>query len=424
MRLLLVFMCSCVAYAQQYYSPLAVDVTRSLVKDLFNSNAVAYVDPMVTTINAVSNARFYDRAYVPDTNGPIYVKVSINGMLGTVREDQRSYVPSLSLGMPSESLIDGVAQYGTIDIPNGRYVINPTYEDTLGLTNYLLRETLLEAQKQGRLPTPSRAATLFGNMPDVRFFIPPTDTLIDALRQRSDYRAIAALAPNIDSSLARLLDSLSLPNYLTMPPGANLNSLIAMVPQFEIGSLYGTELLIRFIPPVELDKNIGKFSFYGLGVKHSLSQYFPDRWIDVAVQAVYQTTSLTNVVGVTNSTLEANADIWSGNIQIGKHVWGIIDVYTALAYENIQMTSVYSYVLPQELQQSLGLLPLSENGQAAVPTAEQPGDNRPQRSEVQSQNTNVKVTIGASAVVGPVRLAVDYNISQFNIFTAGLSFAF
>lgn len=410
--------------AQPKYNPLAVDLTRVLVKDLFASNAVEYVQPMVTTINAVSNSRFYDRAYIPKED-KLYFKVSVNGMYGTVRDDQRTFVPSINLGTPSPNLLTSVAQFGTFDITKGTFSINPTYEDTLGLVSLLLKETLLETQKQGRLPTPPKAATLFGYMPDVRFYIPPSDTLIDALRQRSDYQAIAQLSPSVDSALVSLLDSLSLPPYLTLPPGVNMNSLIAAVPQFEIGSLWGTELLLRFIPPVEFDKNVGKFSFYGVGLKHSVSQYFPERYFDAAIQAVYQRTSLTNTIGVTESSLEATANIFSANIQVSKELFEFLDVYSGLSYEQIDVTSTYTYLLPQEVQISLGLLPKPLNeGEKPVPTAEQPGDNRPQQSIVNSGDTNVKWTIGASAKLGDFRLAIDYNVSRFNILSAGFSFRF
>ena len=104
-----------------------------------------------------------------------------------------------------------------------------------------------------------------------------------------------------------------------------------------------------------------------------------------------------------------------------KNLWKVLDIYTGIAYENIAVTSNYTYVLPQETQIELGLLPAPPLGQRAIPTLDQPGDLRPQTSIVKAMNTNVKWTIGASLGYGPVRIAVDYNVSTFNIFTAGLS---
>ncbi|MBU3740764.1 MAG: hypothetical protein FGM24_00600 [Candidatus Kapabacteria bacterium] len=425
--------CSVVAAAQQLWNPLAVDITRTLVKDLFETNAVSYVQPMVETINATSNARFYSTAYVPASVDAPYFRVGMQGMLGFVRQDMRTFKPSIDLGSPSQDLIRDVSQYGTITFVNGSpaFSIKPTYGDTLGLATLLMKEMLLEAQKQGKLVPPPLAATLFGNMPDVQFNLPTTATLLEVLRSRADYQQLIALGgPAVDSTLGNLLDSLALPPYLTLPPGVDLSTLVAMVPQFEIGSLYGTELLLRFIPAVELDTNVGKFSFWGVGLKHSISQYFPERWFDMAVQAVYQGTSLTNTIGLTESSLEAHAKITNVNIHASKRfddVLGIfrhIDLFAGMSYDKVDATSTYTYVLPQEIQLSLGLLPApTVEGGKSEPTPEQPGDTRPQTSTVDATSSNIKYTFGATLQLGPARFVFDYNVGRFNIFSGGVEVA-
>ena len=419
------------SHAQQLWNPLAVDITRTLVKDLFETNAVSYVQPMVETINATSNARFYSSAYVPkDVDAP-YFRIGMQGMLGFVREDMRSFTPSLNLGTPSANLLSDVSKYGTVDIVNRRFVIKPTYGDTLGLATLLMKEMLIEAQKQGNLVTPPTAATLFGNQPDVRFNLPTTTTLLEVLRSRPDYQQLVAIGgAGVDSALVGLLDSLALPPYLTLPPGVDMSTLIAMVPQIEIGSFMGTELLLRFIPAVELDTNVGKFSFWGVGLKHSLSQYFPERWFDLAIQGVYQGTSLTNVIGLTESSLEAYATITNVNVHASKRfddVLGIfrhVDLFAGMGFDQVHVTSTYTYVLPQEVQLSLGLLPKpTEDGGKSEPTPEQPGDTRPQTSTVDANSSTIKWTFGATLQLGPARIVLDYNVGRFNIFSGGIEFA-
>lgn len=413
------------AQSQELWSPLSVDISRGLVKDLFESNAVTYVQPMVTTINATSNARFYSQAYVPADVEKPYFRIGVHAMVGFVRDDQRSYVPDLNVGEPSDNLFADVSKYGTIDLINRRFNINPTYKDTLALANLLLREMLIETRKQGKFPLPPTAATLFGKQPDVRVILPPTDTLLAALRNRSDYKALVAIAgPGVDSAFVSLMDSLSLPSSLTLPPGSDISTLIAAVPQFEIGSLWGTELLVRFLPPIVLDTNVGEFAFWGLGIKHSLSQYLPHRWFDAAVQVVYQGTVLNNEIGLTESKLKALAHIWSANIHVSKKFFGAVDIFSGISFDRVNLQSTYTYVLPQEIQVSLGLLPGSKPGEKAEPTPEQPGDNRPQQSIVNVEDTNVKWTIGATGQLGPIRFIVDYNISRFNIFSGGIEVAF
>lgn len=424
--LLLVSMTAIVATssAQDLWNPLAVDVTRSVMKDLFESNAVPYIQPMVTTINATSNARFYDHAYVPAEVDKAYFKVSVNGMLGFIQDDMRTYDPTLDFG-PRINVIETLGMYGRITIgPNGpTYTINDTYADTLGLTTSLVRELFRDGLDSGFITLPSEAATLFGNIPDARVSLPNSGQMTTLLQGRPEYQVLDSAAK---AGLDALIGTLPLPPFLTLPPGVDMAALIAAVPQLEIGSLWGTEALIRFIPPVEFDKNIGKFAFWGFGLKHSISQYFgtDEPFMHLAIQGVYQGTSLTNTVGFTESKLEADATIWSGNVHASKDLLGFLSLYTGLNYEAIDVTSTYSYVLPQEVQIALGLLPEPPLGEPAVPTPEQPGDTKPQTSVITASDTNVKWTIGASAFLGPFRLAVDYSVSRFNIFSAGLSYTF
>jgi hypothetical protein len=418
----LFIICAAIGTAQQYWNPLAVDVTRSLSKDLFESNAVPYVQPMVTAINATSNARFYDHAYVPDSVDRPYFKISVNGMLGMVTDEMRSFVPMLDFG-PRTDVVSTLTTYGKFVIGQGglRYVINPTYGDTLGLTTSLVKELFRDALDSGFIVLPPEAATLFGYMPNQHVLLPDNGQMEKLLHARPEYKALDSTGK---AALDSLLLTLQLPPNLSMPPGVDLSTLIAAVPQFEIGSLWGTEALIRFIPPVEFDPNVGEFSFWGFGLKHSISQYFPERWFDAAIQAVYQGTKLTNTVGFTESKLEASATIWSANIHVSKEWWETFAVYTGFNYENIDVTSAYTYVLPQEAQISLGLLPEPPPGEKATPTPEQPGDTKPQTSTVIAGDQNMKWTLGATVKVAGFRLAVDYSVSRFNIFSAGLSYQF
>lgn len=413
------------ASAQQspFYNPLAVDLARGLLKNVFETNATPFIQPMVNTINATSNTRFYTNAYIPtDTDKP-YVRVSANGMVGYISEDQRWYTPEINFGDSVNILVE-LTKYGRIVItPNGpRYEIGNTYGDTLGLATMLVTELLRSSNDSGFVVLPDSAATLFGSKPDNKVILPTTSQMLSVLR---GLPAFALLDSAGKASIEGLLSNVKFVGSITLPPGANMSTIIAAVPQIEIGALYGTELMIRYIPPVEFDPNVGAFSFWGVGLRHSLSQYFPERWFDLALQGVYQGTWLRNTVGFTESKLDADATIFSGNLHASKNLWGNLDVYTGIAYEYIDVNSSYTYVLPQEMQIELGLLPKPiVDGTPSIPTKDQPGDQKPQTSSVRAHNTNVKWTIGATYTVGPLRIAVDYNVSHFNILSAGISYQF
>src|SRR3989337_3675684 len=72
--------------------------------------------------------------------------------------------------------------------------------------------------------------------------------------------------------------------FLTYPAGFNVSSIPSGVYQIA-GSYYGTELLLRFFPNLKFsDVETG---FWGIGVKHNISQWIPDLPLDIALQILY-----------------------------------------------------------------------------------------------------------------------------------------
>jgi hypothetical protein len=73
------------------------------------------------------------------------------------------------------------------------------------------------------------------------------------------------------------------------PGGLDLNSLGLVVPQLRVGALMGTEALVRWIAFEQSDADIGKISLFGIGGRHSISQYMgPKPLLDLAVGAMWQ----------------------------------------------------------------------------------------------------------------------------------------
>jgi hypothetical protein len=217
----------------------------------------------------------------------------------------------------------------------------------------------------------------------------------------------------IDSTIGQF------PEQFPLPPGGNISTIAAGVPQFEIGSWMGTEALIRFIPPVDLGSNIGKFSFWGFGLKHSISQYFlkdpnapaEERSFDLAVQAVYQGTHLTNTIGLTEAQLTSNSTMWDINLQASKSFAGILDVYTGFSLEFININAQYKFTLPRSVQYALHMIPNPDSD---------PVDTVAQIANIKLKDTNFKWIIGAAKQFGIFNIFIDYNISKFNIFTGGV----
>jgi hypothetical protein len=67
------------------------------------------------------------------------------------------------------------------------------------------------------------------------------------------------------------------------PGGIDLNALAYTVPQITIGSLYGTELIIRYFG-IRLGGEFGKLRLGGLGIRHNIDQYlFPESDVELSV---------------------------------------------------------------------------------------------------------------------------------------------
>lgn len=391
----------CIAFAQQpKYNPFTVELVRLLSKDLFELNSIPFLEPMVTAVNATSNARFYHTAYVPSKD-TLYFRIGVHGMMGFVNDNQKTFAPRIPT--------DSTAPTGTTD-------------GGLAAIYQRIKAILKRGVETGNITPPAASPTILGNGKET---LPlPVNYLREEIKNDPLYLILDSTARvTLDNALA------GLPPSLDLPPGSNINTIVAAIPQVEIGALYGTELLVRFIPSVRLSETIGNFSFWGIGIKHSISQYISDPFLDIAAQVVYQGTTLDNTVGVTNAKLTSKATFWNGNIHASKR-FGAFTAFSGLSVENVDISADYVYSLPRSLQASLNLIVWKDangDGKAQddeyVPDPENgyPGDTKPQTSTVALNNTSVKWTIGGAMQFGPVSVFVDYNISKFNIFSGGLS---
>jgi len=400
------------------YNPTTVSIARSLSRDLLGNNSTGFLTPLVTTSNATSNSRFFRSAHVPKKVDKPYFRFGIHAMTGAVRDDQKSFKPLSPVGNSSDELNKTFSSL--IELP----VTRDTSKLIYGIIRYIFAKGL-EDPTSG-ITFPSSSPTIFGkgegNLTlDKNYFRKELDGLLRIIPN-------AQLSEEQRISLNNAINGL--PPAFPLPTGGDISQVFAGVPQFEIGSFYGTELLLRFIPPVKFDKNIGDFSFYGIGLKHSLSQYFDEAPLDVAVQVVYQQTSLAQIVGVTKAELKADANIYDANLQFSKKFkditpwFGDLEFFGGYSFEQFNIVSTYTYTLPVTLQKDLGLR-VEKNGEIVADRENgYPGDTEPQVAKGTIEDTNHKLILGVAKPIGPVTIAFDYSISRFNLFSLGLDFTF
>ena len=423
--LVLLLMASQLIVLKAEADPNTVNLARAFGRDIFELNGVPYLQALVETLNATSNSRFFNQAFVPQSVDKPYYRIGVHSMLGFVRNDMKTYTPA----MPLDSLdLTKLSKYIELDWSDP---LNPKVKnirDTAGLMYYALKTILYDGIKKGMINVPKTSATILGSQ-DADFNLPHStmDSLVKG-------HIIFPLLPK--SFQDTLLSTIAkFPESFSLPPGANMNTIFAAVPQFEIGSLYGTEMLLRFIPPVDMGENIGNFAFWGIGLKHSISQYFGERYFDLALQVVYQGTNLKNKIGVTNSDLRADGTFWDFNIHASKAFFDDkLNIYAGFSYELFNINSNFTYFIPVETQWQLGLL----RGEMTYPPGKDsvyiihqpepelgfPGDTMPQTSNMRITDANFKMVFGLTYQIGPIAIFVDYNISKFNIFTGGIEVRF
>lgn len=72
------------------------------------------------------------------------------------------------------------------------------------------------------------------------------------------------------------------------PGGFDIGSIGLAVPQLTIGSVMGTQAVVRYIAVNTGDVEIGDLSLMGFGLRHSISQYFQNPPVDLAVSGFWQ----------------------------------------------------------------------------------------------------------------------------------------
>jgi hypothetical protein len=336
-------------------------------------------------------------------------------MYGIVPEDDKSFSPAF----PNEPFsLTKITDYASFDIINNTFEI----QDTVGLYTYLLRTLIYDGLQDGSIEIPDESATLLGK-DDKKIDLGDTSFVNNGRRRIESLEELFGVEfpEELKDEILSTLDGL--PQFFTLPKGSGLNAMQFGVPQLEIGSYFGTEFLIRYIPKINYGQTIGDFGFFGVGLKHSISQYFFDfdqeRTFDLAVQFAYQSSTLENVFGETNARMESNADILNFNIQASKNIEGYFDVYGGISFEQIDISADLTYTLPIEVQQQLNLV--DENKETGPGY---PGDTKPQTTTLQVEDFNIKGILGIKKDIGPVSVFASYNISKFDIINGGLQYSF
>jgi hypothetical protein len=166
---------------------------------------------------------------------------------------------------------------------------------------------------------------------------------------------------------------------IQLPDGADFASIYFVMPQAAIGSVLGSELFIRGLPPVTYTEEIGKVSFFGLGLKHNPT-YFAELPFDIAFVASWHSFSIGDMVSGSSMAGLAQLSVTSGAVTL----------YGGLGYEAYSIDVSYMY----------------EDESATLPS---------QRIDLEFRRRNLRFSAGASlSLFDSIYLAGDYSFGEQN----------
>ena len=185
--------------------------------------------------------------------------------------------------------------------------------------------------------------------------------------------------------------------FLAYPGGFNVSSAPSAIYQIA-GGAYGTELMVRFFPQI----NVGDVStgLWGIGVKHNFSQWFEGLPFDIALQILYNTINLENDSDDETEYLKFDSKNFAINIHGSKTFEEMFVVYGGLQYESSTMDIDYYFQDPNELYPSI----------------------RDTRQSTSVDGDNVfRFTAGGAIKVLPVVFNLDFNVTSLFTLTGGIS---
>lgn len=180
--------------------------------------------------------------------------------------------------------------------------------------------------------------------------------------------------------------------YIVYPPGINESNLPMVFPQVAV-SFLGNEVMLRYLPKIDIGET--DLSLFGIGLKHSISQYIPLSPVDLAVQFLYNTFTMTDVVDVKNTAF---------NVQVSK-TFGLFTAYGGLQYESTNFDLEYTYV----------------NHNSSDVFSEFDGETI--NVELDGENS-VRATIGGSIKLALLVINAGYSLGKHSVLSSGVTFEF
>lgn len=184
---------------------------------------------------------------------------------------------------------------------------------------------------------------------------------------------------------------------------AEVSLLPLMAPQLTLGTVWGTQFTLRYLPAVELDQDLGEFSYSGFGIQHN-----PAVWtgmklpVDLAASFFTQKMEVGTLFECSSTAVGLNASKTLG--------WRFLNLtpYAGYMWEDASMKVNYDFVVE---------MPDPANPDQTVQ------DVVPISLDLASENSS-RLTAGLNVRVGIVNWNVDYSMAKYAAISTGITLAF
>ena len=161
------------------------------------------------------------------------------------------------------------------------------------------------------------------------------------------------------------------------------------VPHISVGNVFGTRVMLRFLPKLKVS-DLGDYSFFGIGVQHSISRWVRAIPLDVAGLVAYQSMSLSDIV---------TAKAFTIGVQASKK-FAILTIYGGAMYESSTLSFSYTAAYQN---------PVPPNQPITTPVS----------FDLSGKNS-VRFTAGFSLSLAIIKLNADYSFASQPVATAGI----
>ncbi|MCA9781944.1 MAG: hypothetical protein KC518_00030 [Candidatus Cloacimonetes bacterium] len=174
------------------------------------------------------------------------------------------------------------------------------------------------------------------------------------------------------------------------------------VPQFSLGTFYGTNFTVRWLPAVELSPELGDYKYSGFGIQHN-----PAIWMDRKLPVDLALSFFTQSMKVGNLfDCKATAFGVTASKQWG---WRFLNLtpYAGFLLESAEMGVTYDLMVP---------VPVSALYPDGVYTEKVD-------ITLESENSS-RLVLGTNLRLGIVNWNLDYSLAKYSGFSTGISLAF